>query len=122
MSTPTETQEPPMTAEQWFGGGAQEAELQRIGSIRDAEKRKEALQQFNERNNAFLEERSAHERPGNGEKARLHPAIEAAIDATINREKGWVAEIHGMGDEQLRDRYLDRLMKQDAAHNRVDSR
>jgi hypothetical protein len=117
--TQTEAQEPVMTAEQWFGG-LQEAELRRIGGIKDLAKQKAALTEFNERNNAFLQERAGPDGPR--EKAKVHPAIEAAIDATIDREKGWVADIHGMSDDQLRDRYIDRVLKQDADRGRVDRR
>ena len=106
-----------MTADEWFAGG-QIASLQRLGAIKDPEKRKEALQQFNDMNTAFLEERAAH--VGTPEKAKVHPAIDAAIDEAINREKGWVKDIGGMSDEQLRDRYVDRALKQDIVRNRVD--
>ncbi len=119
MSTETDTQEQTISAEEWFGGG-QVADLQRISGIKDPEKKKAALQQFNELNNAFLEERAAGERAGFNGKARSHPAVDAAIDAAIDFEKGWVKDIGGMSDDQLRDRYLDRLLKQDVIRNRVD--
>jgi len=109
-----------MTADEWFNGG-QEADLQRISGIKDPEKKKVALQQFNELNNAFFEEKAARERAGlPPEKAKIHPAIDAAIDEHIDREKGWVKDIAGMSDDQLRDRYVDRALKQDIVRNRID--
>lgn len=118
MNTPPELPQQQMTAQLWFEGGGQEAELQKVGAIKDAEKRKAALQQFNERNTAFMEEKAAREQAP--EKAKTHPAIEEAIADTMKRERHWVRDIAGMSDEQLRDRYLDRAMKQDIARNRLD--
>jgi hypothetical protein len=56
MATTTETSEEIMTARRWFDEGGQQAELQRIGKIKNTDQQKEALQQFNERNNSFLVE------------------------------------------------------------------
>ena len=122
METTTQAPEEVMTAKRWFDDGGQIAELQRIGTLKNADQRKAALQDFNERNNAFLAEKlgpSVSERP---EKAKTHPAIESAINDAMNKEPGWVRDIASMTDEQLRDRYFDRAMKQDAARNRLDSR
>jgi hypothetical protein len=119
----TEAPEEVMTAQRWFEGGW-EAELERISTIRNAEQRKTALQQFNEQNSAFLAERAGQAQPPplpeKPEKAKNHPAIDEAIHDAMNREKGWVQDIARMSDEQLRDRYLDRLMKQDIIRNRID--
>ena len=124
MATNTEITEEAMTAQRWFDGGAQVAELQRIGTIKDAEKRKAALQEFNETNNGFMSERLGRQQapafPTKPEKAKTHPAIEAAIDETMKRETGWMREIAGMNDDQLRERRLDRLMNQDLSRGRLD--
>jgi hypothetical protein len=126
MTTQTETHPETMTARRWFDEGGQEAELQRIGTIKNADQRKLALQQFNERNNEFLAERAGRDLPPSPgekpEKAKTHPAIESAINESIAKEPGWTRDIAGMSDEQLRDRYLDRAMKQDVARNRLDPR
>jgi hypothetical protein len=124
MATTTETPEQVMTAQRWFDEGGQETELQRIGTIKNAEQRKIALQQFNEQNNNFMAERSGQRQPPplpeRPEKAKTHPAIEAAINETKNREPGWMRDITGMSDDQLRERYLERAMKQDGARNRLN--
>ena len=126
MATTTENPEEVMTAQRWFDGGGQEAELQRIGTIKNAEQRKASLQQFNEQNNSFMAERVGREQsqplPERPEKAKTHPAIENAINEAMHKEPGWTRDIASMSDEQLRDRYLDRAMKQDIARNRLDSR
>jgi hypothetical protein len=121
QSEPIEAPEPEMTAERWFAEG-QQIELERIHNIRNSEMRHAALQEFSKTNRAFLEERIAQQQNGPAEKARSHPAIDAAINETINREKGWVKDIAGMTDEQLRDRYLERAMRQDIDRSRVDRR
>ena len=124
MATNTDTPEEVMTAQRWFDDGGQMAELQRIGKIRNAEQYGEALKQFNERNNAFLAERAGPAQPPplpqKAEKAKTHPAIEAAIDDTMKRETGWMREMAGMSDDQLRERRLDRLMDQDLNRGRLD--
>jgi hypothetical protein len=126
MATTTETPEEIMTAQRWFDQGGQEAELQRIGTIKNAEQRKTALQHFNEQNNTFMAERAGQSQPPplpeRPEKAKTHPAIEAAINESMNKEPGWVRDIASMTDEQLRDRYFDRAMKQDSNRNRLDPR
>jgi hypothetical protein len=123
MATNTETPEEVMTAERWFNGDGQVAELQRIGTIKDAEKRKAALQEFNETNNGFVSERLGRQQPPpfspKPERAKTHPAIEAAIDETMKRETGWMHEMAGMNDDQLRERRLDRLMNQDLNRGRI---
>lgn len=114
MSTATDTHEQTMTAEEWFASG-QDAEIRRIGRITDPEKRTEAVRQFNERNSAFLDDRNAR-----GREYQPHPAIDIAIDEAIQREKGWMTEIRGLSDDQLRDRYLEHHMRRDIAANWVD--
>jgi hypothetical protein len=110
MATTTENHEEIMTAQRWFDQGGQETELQRIGTIKNADQRKAALQHFNEQNNTFMTERSGQSQPPpfpeRPEKAKTHPAIESAINESMNKEPGWVRDIASMTDEQLRDRYL----------------
>lgn len=122
MSTNTESPEEIMTALRWFDEGGQQAELQRIGRIKSVDQQKEALQQFNEQNNTFLAERGGTSQPlpQRPEKAKTHPAIEAAIDEAMKRETGWMREMSGMSDDQLRERRLDRMMNQDANRGRLD--
>lgn len=123
MATPTDTPEE-MTAQRWFDEGGQMAELQRIGKIKNAEQYAEALKQFNERNNAFLAERAGPAQPPplpqQGERPKTHPAIEEAIDEAMRKETGWMREMSGMTDDQLRERRLDRLMQQDEARGRLE--
>ena len=122
MTPNTESSEELMTAQRWFDEGGQQAELQRIGRIKSVDQQKEALQQFNEQNNTFLAERGGTSQPlpQRPEKAKTHPAIEAAIDETMKRESGWMREMAGMSDDQLRERRLDRLMNQDLNRGRLD--
>src|ERR1700677_482672 len=122
METTTQAPQEVMTAKRWFDEGGQIAELQRVGTIKNADQRKAALQEFNERNNAFLGEKLGAPLPERPEKAKTHPAIEDAINETMNKEPGWTRDIASMSDEQLRDRYFDRAMKQDIARNRLDPR
>ena len=125
MATNTEAPEEMMTAQRWFDEGGQEAELQRIGTIKNAEQRKTALQQFNDRNNQFMAERTGQSQPPlseRPERAKTHPAIEEAINEAMHKEPGWTRDIASMSDDQLRDRYFDRAMKQDIARNRLDPR
>jgi hypothetical protein len=126
MATTTETSEEIMTARRWFDEGGQQAELQRIGKIKNTDQQKEALQQFNERNNSFLVERAGPAQPPplpqKPEKAKTHPAIEEAINDAMKRETGWMREMANMTDDQLRERRLGRLMEQDLNRGRLDSR
>jgi hypothetical protein len=84
----------------------------------------EALAQFNERNNGFMAERTAQAQPPplpqRPERAKTHPAIEAAIDDTMKKETGWMREMAGLTDEQLRERRLNRHMDQDRNRGRLD--
>jgi hypothetical protein len=111
-----------MTAQRWFDQGGQQAELQRIGKIKNSEQQMEALAQFNERNNGFMAERTAQPPPlpQRPERAKTHPAIEAAIDDTMKKETGWMREMAGLTDEQLRERRLNRHMDQDRNRGRLD--
>jgi hypothetical protein len=111
-----------MTAQRWFDQGGQQAELQRIGKIKNSEQQTEALAQFNERNNGFMAERTAQPPPlpQRPERAKTHPAIEAAIDDTMKKETGWMREMDGLTDEQLRERRLNRHMDQDRNRGRLD--
>ena len=111
-----------MTAQRWFDQGGQQAELQRIGKIKNSEQQLEALAQFNERNNGFMAERTAQPPPlpQRPERAKTHPAIEAAIDDTMKKETGWMREMAGLTDEQLRERRLNRHMDQDRNRGRLD--
>ena len=111
-----------MTAQRWFDQGGQQAELQRIGKIKNSEQQTEALAQFNERNNGFMAERTAQPPPlpQRPERAKTHPAIEAAIDDTMKKETGWMREMAGLTDEQLRERRLNRHMDQDRNRGRLD--
>ena len=111
-----------MTAQRWFDQGGQQAELQRIGKIKNSDQQMEALAQFNERNNGFMAERTAQPPPlpQRPERAKTHPAIEAAIDDTMKKETGWMREMAGLTDEQLRERRLNRHMDQDRNRGRLD--
>ena len=111
-----------MTAQRWFDQGGQQAELQRIGKIKNSEQQMEALAQFNERNNGFMAERTAQPPPlpQRPERAKTHPAIEAAIDDTMKKEVGWMREMSSQTDEQLRERRLNRHMDQDRNRGRLD--
>lgn len=124
MSTNIETPETVMTAQRWFDEGGQQAELQRIGKIKNVDQQKEALQAFNELNNTYMAERAGLSQPPpmpmRTEKAKTHPAIEVAIDDAMKKETGWMRELGGMTDEQLRERRLDRLMDQDRMRGRLD--
>lgn len=114
------TEAPSMTPELWFGSGQME-ELQRISGIKDAEKRKAALQQFNERNSEFLNGKvSGAQPPPLPEKAKTHPAIDDAINDTMRRESDWMRDIGGMKDDELRQRYLGRMLEKDINRQRVD--
>jgi len=124
MATTTETPEEMMTAQRWFDGGGQQAELQRIGKIKNSEQQMKELAQFNERNNAFMAERTAMGQPPplpqQPEKRKTHPAIEAAIDETMKKETGWMNDMAKLSDDQLRDRRLNRHMDQDRNRGRLD--
>jgi hypothetical protein len=124
MATTTDTPEDAMTAQRWFDQGGQQAELQRIGKIKNSDQQMEALAQFNERNNGFMAERTAQAQspplPQRPERAKTHPAIEAAIDDTMKKETGWMREMAGLSDEQLRERRLNRHMDQDRNRGRLD--
>jgi hypothetical protein len=111
-----------MTAQRWFDQGGQQAELQRIGKIKNSDQQLEALAQFNERNNGFMAERTAQPPPlpQRPERAKTHPAIEAAIDETMKKETGWMREMASQTDEQLRERRLNRHMDQDRNRGRLD--
>jgi len=123
MATTTDTPEEVMNPKRWFEEGGQMAELQRIGKIKNPEQYKEALEQFNDRNTALLAERDGPaqppplpQRPG---KAETHPAIEEAINEAMKKETGWMSDMAGRSDDQLRDRRLSRLMEQDRANGRL---
>ncbi len=113
-----------MTAQRWFEEGGQQAELQRIGKIKNSEQQTEALVQFNDRNNAFMAERTAQSQapplPQQTEKKKTHPAIEEAIDDTMKKEVGWMREMAGLTDDQLRERRIQRHMVQDNNRGRLD--
>jgi hypothetical protein len=112
----TEAPQATMTAELWFDGGGQLEELQRISSIKDTAKKQAALQQFNTSNEQFLKLRSAE---GPDEKAKTHPAIEDAINKTIQRETDWMQDIRRKSDEDLRFRYLERQLSKAVRQGRV---
>jgi hypothetical protein len=122
MATTSDTPEEVMTAQRWFDQGGQQTELQRIGKIKNSEQQLEALAQFNERNNGFMAERTAQPPPlpQRPERAKTHPAIEAAIDDTMKKETGWIREMASQTDEQLRERRLNRHMDQDRNRGRLD--
>jgi hypothetical protein len=124
MATTSDTPEDVMTPQRWFEQGGQQAELQRIGKIKNSEQQLEALAQFNERNNGFMAERTAQTQPPplpqRPERAKTHPAIEAAIDDTMKKEVGWMREMSSLTDEQLRERRLNRHMDQDRTRGRLD--
>jgi hypothetical protein len=111
-----------MTPHRWFEEGGQQAELQRIGKIKNSEQQTEALGQFNDRNNAFMAERTAQAPPlpQPAEKKKTHPAIEDAIDDTMKKEVGWMREMAGLTDDQLRERRIQRHMVQDNSRGRLD--
>jgi len=116
----TEAPQQSMTPELWFGGGQME-ELQRISTIKDAAKKQAALQQFNERNSEFLGGKmSGAQPPPLPEKAKTHPAVDAAINDAMKREPDWMRDIAGMNDNELRHRYLTRLLEKDIDRKRVD--
>jgi len=119
MATAT-TEAPSMTPELWFGGGQME-ELHRISTIKDAAKKQTALQQFNERNSDFLNGKmSGAQPPALPEKAKTHPAIDEAINDTMRRESDWMRDIGSMRDDELRHRYLTRMLEKDINRKRVD--
>ena len=123
MATTTDTPENVMTAQRWFDEGGQQAELQRIGKIKNSEQQLEALAQFNERNNGFMAERAEAQPPPlpqQAEKRKTHPAIEEAIDDTMKKEAGWMREMGNLTDDQLRERRLNRHMDQDRNRGRLD--
>jgi len=121
MATPTDIPEDTMTAQRWFEEGGQQAELQRIGKIKNSEQQTEALVQFNERNNGFMAERTAQPPlPQPAEKRKTHPAIEEAIDDAMKKEVGWTREMAGLTDDQLRERRIQRHMVQDNNRGRLD--
>jgi hypothetical protein len=122
MATPTDTPQDVMTPQRWFEEGGQQAELQRIGKIKNSEQQTEALVQFNDRNNAFMAERTAQAPPlpQPAEKKKTHPAIEDAIDDTMKKEVGWMREMAGLTDDQLRERRIQRHMVQDNNRGRLD--
>ena len=119
MATAT-TEAPSMTPELWFGGGQME-ELHRISTIKDAAKKQTALQQFNERNSDFLNGKmSGAQPPALPEKAKTHPAIDEAINDTMRRESDWMRDIGSMRDDELRHRYLTRMLEKDINRQRVE--
>jgi hypothetical protein len=124
MATTTDTPDEKMTAQRWFDQGGQQAELQRIGKIKNSEQQLEALAQFNNTNNGFMTERTAQAQPPavpqQAEKRKTHPAIEEAIDDTMKKEVGWTREMAGLTDDQLRERRLNRHMDQDRIRGRLD--
>ncbi len=125
MATTTDTPDEQMTAQRWFEEGGQQAELQRIGKIKNSEQQLQALAQFNERNTAFMAERTSPTQPPplpqQREKAQTHPAIEEAINEAMRTETGWMRDLNSMSDEQLRERRLNRLMDQDRNRGRLES-
>ena len=111
-----------MTPELWFGGGQLE-ELQRISAIKDTAKKQAALQQFNERNREFLNgngQVSGAQPPPLPEKAKSHPAIDDAINDAMRRESDWMHDIGTMNEDELRHRYLARMLEKDIDRKRVD--
>jgi hypothetical protein len=122
MATPNDISEDVMNPKRWFEEGGQQAELQRIGKIKNSEQQTEALVQFNDRNNAFMAERTAQAPPlpQPAEKKKTHPAIEDAIDDTMKKEVGWMREMAGLTDDQLRERRIQRHMVQDNNRGRLD--
>jgi hypothetical protein len=124
MATPNDISEDVMNPKRWFEEGGQQAELQRIGKIKNSEQQTEALVQFNDRNNAFMAERTAQAQPPAvpqpAEKKKTHPAIEEAIDDTMKKEVGWTREMAGLTDDQLRERRIQRHMAQDNNRGRLD--
>src|SRR5271154_6354811 len=97
----TEAPQEKMTPELWFGGGQME-ELQRISTIKDGTKKQAALQEFNERNSDFLNSRFSGDQPPLPEKAKIHPAVDEAINDTMRRESDWMRDIGSMRDDELR--------------------
>jgi len=111
-----------MTPELWFGGGQLE-ELQRISAIKDSAKKQAALQQFNEKNREFLNgngQVSGALPPPLPEKAKSHPAIDEAINDAMRRESDWMRDIGTMNEDELRHRYLARMLEKDIDRKRVD--
>jgi hypothetical protein len=113
-----------MTAQRWFDEGGQQTELQRIGKIKNSEQQLQALVEFNDRNAGFMAERAGPAQPPplpqKPERAKTHPAIDAAIDESFKKETGWTRELGGLTDEQLRERRLNRFMDQDRNRGRLD--
>ena len=113
-----------MTAARWFDEGGQAAELQRIGKIKNSEQQTIALGEFNERNNGFMAERALQSQPpalpARPERPKSHPAVDAAIDEAMAKESGWMREMRGLSDDQLRERRLNRHMDQDRNRGRLD--
>jgi hypothetical protein len=121
MSNTTETPQQAMTANVWFEGGGQLEELKRISSIKDGAKKLEALEQFNTTNSDFLSSRfSGAQPPPLPEKAKTHPAIDETINDAMKRESGWMRDIGSMKDDELRQRYLTRMLDKDIERKRVD--
>jgi hypothetical protein len=117
----TETTQQSMTPQLWFEGGGQMEELQRISTIKDAAKKQAALQQFNETNSDFLNGRfSGGQPPPLPERAKSHPAIDEAINDAMKREPDWMRDIGGMKDDELRHRYMARMLEKDIDRKRVD--
>lgn len=118
----TEASQEIMTPELWFGGGQME-ELQRISTIKDTAKKQAALKEFNERNSDFLNGNgkiSGDQPPPLPEKAKTHPAVDEAINDTMRRESDWTRDIGSMKDDELRHRYLTRMLEKDIDRKRVD--
>jgi hypothetical protein len=114
-------EKPSMTADLWFDGGGQLEELQRISTIKDAAKKQEALQQFNEKNGEYLNTRMAGVHPPPlPDKAKTHPAIDEAINDAMRRNPDWERDLANMNDNELRHRYLTRLLERDVDRKRVD--
>jgi len=116
----TEAPQQIMTAEQWFDGGGQLEELQRITAMKDAAKRREALQEFNVKNREFLKGRADAQQEGLPDKPKTHPAIDEAINGAMKRETEWMHDIRGMSDDDLRRRYLSRMLEKDINRQRVE--
>jgi hypothetical protein len=90
-------------------------------SIKDGAKKLEALEQFNTTNSDFLSSRfSGAQPPPLPEKAKTHPAIDETINDAMKRESGWMRDIGSMKDDELRQRYLTRMLDKDIERKRVD--
>jgi hypothetical protein len=122
MPITTDTPDDAMNAQRWFDEGGQQTELQRIGKLKNSDQQREALEQFNKQNNTFTAARAGQPPPLRpaAEKAKTHPAIEAAIDEVMKKETNWTRDMAGMSDDQLRERRLDRLMEQDRIRGRLE--